>query len=73
MKIRLEGNVPAMIESQGMAADLVGDVMEFIDKWLRRFDMKVVENDAMEEPVVVAAGQHNGHGHVSINFHFMKA
>lgn len=73
MKIRLEGNVPVLIEAQGMASDLLKDAMDFINKWLRRFDMKVVEDDAMEEPIVIAAGQNNGHGHVSINLHFMKA
>lgn len=73
MKIQLEGNVPIMLEAQSMANDLLKDMMNFVEKWLMRFDMKVVENDEKEEAIVVAAGQNNGHGYVSINFRFMKA
>ena len=65
-------DLPAMNEANVIANDLTSEVVKFINGWLEKLDMEVVEDDDSEEPVVVSGGKNNGHGRVSLNFYFKK-
>lgn len=65
-------DLPTMANLAELSVDLSEEVVKFVNVWLKRVGMKVVQDDGEEEPVVVAAGNNKGHGHVNLKLWFKK-
>lgn len=71
--IENQEDLPKMKDAADVADRLSNHLMIFINKWLEsEADAVVVVDDPEEEPMVVAGGNKNGHGHISLNFYFKE-